>query len=90
MSRATTIRNARRTHCATGGRFPTELADSAGGSRDIFGMATEYISVMTGQQFRPDRGKSMRTPVDLSESAKPAASANDYELLAKHGEEGLR
>jgi hypothetical protein len=32
----------------------------------------------------------MRTPVDLSKSAKAAASANDYELLAKHGEEVLR
>ena len=45
---------------------------------------------MTGQQFRPDKGKSMRTPVDLTKSAKPAASANDYKLLTKHGGEGLR
>jgi hypothetical protein len=32
----------------------------------------------------------MRTPVDLSKSAKAAAFANGYKLLAKHGEEELR
>jgi hypothetical protein len=86
MSRATTIRNARATQYATAGRFPTELADPQAVLADIFRMATEYTSVMTGQQFSPATGKSMRTPV----SAKPAASANEYELLAKHGEEKPR
>jgi hypothetical protein len=32
----------------------------------------------------------MRKPVDLSKPAKHAASARDYELLAKHGEGRLR
>ena len=54
---------------------------------DTFGIATGYVCVMTGQQIQAGQGKSMRTSVELSKSAKPAASARDYELFAKHGEE---
>ena len=52
----------------------------------VDGMAMGFVSVPSNSG-RPG-GKSMRTPVDLSKFAKPAASARYHELLPKYGEEG--